>query len=144
MGLCIACVLLILFPGGLPWFSGAVSVLVTVSVAIVAVTGGLEVDAVDDVRHIGKFSLIGQLLDLEQIPFVDFSAAHGVQGNIAQGCQNGGVCQNAVGRSVDDNGVILLFQDAQDLTQQRMTEQGNRIGHHGAGVKDIHSAGVFP
>lgn len=125
MGLCIACVLLILFPGGLPWFSGAVSVLVTVSVAIVAVTGGLEVDAVDDVRHIGKFSLIGQLLDLEQIPFVDFSAAHGVQGNIAQGCQNGGVCQNAVGRSVDDNGVILFFQDAQDL-------------------KDIHSAGVFP
>lgn len=144
MGLCIACVLLILFPGGLPWFSGAVSVLVTVSVAIVAVTGGLEVDAVDDVRHIGKFSLIGQLLDLEQIPFVDFSAAHGVQGNIAQGCQNGGVCQNAVGRSVDDNGVILFFQDAQDLTQQRMTEQGNRIGHHGAGVKDIHAAGVFP
>ncbi len=50
-----ACVLLILFPGGLPWFSGAVSVLVTVSVAIVAVTGGLEVDAVDDVRHIGQF-----------------------------------------------------------------------------------------
>ena len=60
------------------------------------------------------------------------------------GCQNGGISQNAVGRSVDDNGVVLFFQDAQDLTQQRMTEQGNRIGYHGAGVKDIHAAGVFP
>lgn len=29
------------------------------------------------------------------------------------------------------------------MTQQGMAEQGDRIGHHGAGVKDIHAAGVF-
>lgn len=105
-----ACALFILFPAGLLRFFGSVAILVAVSIAIVAVAGGLEVDSVDDVRHIGQFPLIGQLLDLEQIPFVYFSAAHGVQGNIAQGCQNGGVCQNAVGRSVDDDGIILFFR----------------------------------
>ena len=73
-----ACTLFILFPAGLLRFFGPIAILVTVAIAIVAVAGGLEIDSVDDVRHVGQFPLIGQLLDLEQISFVYFSAAHGV------------------------------------------------------------------
>ena len=117
--------------------------IVAVGIAVVVVATGFEVDGVQHVGGVGEFAGVGEFLHLLQVALVNQAGADEVEGDIALGGQNVGVCQNAAGRGVHDDGIVLSGKGLQHFTKQGLSQQGDGVRYGGAGVEDVGAAIVL-